>query len=437
MAQAHARQPERIANRVYGGRLGNGDEASGDGFRYRGRGLIQLTGRSNYRAFSRWINDDVIAQPDLVADRYAVYSAVYYWDVNALNEPADLDDVKKVTKKINGGYNGLADRIALLDKAKELLQAEAPPAALDTITHTVTATQLNMRSAPRVAASTWIGTLAQGAGVTKIEDASVAGWSKVRAVLSGRVCEGFVSSQYLQPAASAPEAPAIDFAIPPAHLKDNRPDITRVRDGGRAYPLGEANRPSRPGPHAGDRANQLLAIARYLDSENPAHERYWPKGGTTYCNIYAYDFCCLAGAYLPRVWWTASALLAIGRGEAVTPRYGETVGELNANALHDWFIEHGAAFGWRAAENLDVLQAAANSGEVGIIVAKRKDANRSGHITAVAPEHDAFHAARNAAGEVLRPVETQAGSTNYRFVVKSSAWWRGSQYQSFGFWRHA
>ena len=91
-ARRYARDPERIANRVYGGRLGNGNEASGDGFRFRGRGLIHLTGRANYHAFSAWLGCDVEAEPALVAERYAVQSAVYYWAAHDLNVSADNDE---------------------------------------------------------------------------------------------------------------------------------------------------------------------------------------------------------------------------------------------------------------------------------------------------------------------------------------------------------
>ena len=84
-AQAYARQPARIGSRVYGGRMGNGPEATGDGYRYRGRGLIQLTGKANYGSFSDWVGADVVANPDWVAERYAVQSAVYFWEKNDLN----------------------------------------------------------------------------------------------------------------------------------------------------------------------------------------------------------------------------------------------------------------------------------------------------------------------------------------------------------------
>ena len=121
-ADAYARNPERIANRVYANRMGNRSEASGDGWRFRGRGLIQLTGRSNYRAFAAWLDDErIVEDPDLVSSEYAVHSAVFFWDKNGLNRLADRDDVVAVTRRINGGDNGLAHRRELLNKANGLL----------------------------------------------------------------------------------------------------------------------------------------------------------------------------------------------------------------------------------------------------------------------------------------------------------------------------
>lgn len=441
-ARAYARKPQKIGSRVYANRMGNGDEVSGDGHRYRGRGLIQLTGRNNYRKFSQWVGEDVDAEPDLVAVEYPVHSAVYFWTENGINDLADADDVKRVTKRINGGYNGLAHRVELLDRAKALLGLEARLVALERVTHEVKATKLNLRSRPRVAASTRIGALAEGAPVQKLGDAEVPDWVRIRAVLSGRLVEGFVASGYLRavrriarPAVRL--APPIAFEIPEPHLRENRRSITRARDGGRAYPLGEAGRPRRTGRRPQTRARELVEVVRYLDSEKRRHERYWPRGRTTYCNVYAYDYCHLAGAYLPRVWWKETALREILAMRQVPVRYDGTVRELNANALHDWLEDYGPEYGWKRVVTPDVLQAAANNGEVCLVVAKHRDLNRSGHIAAVVPEGDRVQAVRNDAGEVLRPVESQAGSRNHRFVAKSRAWWAGASYQSFGFWRHA
>lgn len=441
-AQVYARKPKMIGSRVYAGRMGNGDEAGGDGYRYRGRGLIQLTGKTNYRKFSQWIGDDVIAQPDFVADKYAVHSAVYYWVSNNLNTLADIDDVKQVTQRVNGGFNGLDDRIALLDKTKELLAIAAEPLTLEEITHKVTATRLNLRRLPVVSPSTRIGTLTHGTEIMMIADSRVDGWVKVRTVQNGQVLEGFVASQYLakipqKPPVPPPPIPKDDFKIQPVHLSENRRDITRLRDGGRAYPIGEAGRPRRTGTTVDAKIRNILEIINYLDCENVHHQRCRPKGRTTYCNIYTYDYCYLARVYLPRVWWTERALHRIRDGQEVPVKYGDTIRELNANMLFDWFKDYGLIFGWKRVVNLDVLQAAANNGEVGIIVAQRKDLNRSGHITAVVPEHDDFQAARNPSGEVSRPVESQAGVQNHRFVTKAKTWWVEPRYESFGFWRHA
>lgn len=115
-ADKYARKPEMIANRVYASRMGNGDEASGDGFKFRGRGYIQLTGKDNYKAFSNFIGEDCVANPDLVSDKYPLVSASWFFDKNNLwticDKGAGDDVVTSVTKRVNGGVNGNADRIA-------------------------------------------------------------------------------------------------------------------------------------------------------------------------------------------------------------------------------------------------------------------------------------------------------------------------------------
>lgn len=115
LATSYARQPQKIAARVYANRMGNGDEASQDGWKYRGRGYIQLTGKENYTAFSHSVSDDILANPDLVASKYPLLSAAWFWNsrqLNALADGGEGDDVvTAITKKVNGGTNGLADRI--------------------------------------------------------------------------------------------------------------------------------------------------------------------------------------------------------------------------------------------------------------------------------------------------------------------------------------
>jgi len=122
LALMYARQPEKIANRVYANRMGNGEESSGDGWKYRGRGLIQLTGKDNYAAFSLKANNNALLEPDLVAEpELAALSAGWFWDTNDLNKWSDTGDVRAATRKINGGFNGLADREAKYNKLIILL----------------------------------------------------------------------------------------------------------------------------------------------------------------------------------------------------------------------------------------------------------------------------------------------------------------------------
>ena len=122
----YVRQPEKIANKVYANRMGNGPESSGDGFKYRGRGPIQLTGKDNYRAFAKDMFEDwenLFNNPDWVtADKdFALMSAIWFWNKNKLNVQADSGDIKLMTKKINGGYIGLEDRIKHYNEAIHLL----------------------------------------------------------------------------------------------------------------------------------------------------------------------------------------------------------------------------------------------------------------------------------------------------------------------------
>ena len=126
IATQYQKQPEKIANRIYSSRMGNGDEHSGDGYKYRGRGPIQLTGRSNYTQFAKDMFDDwqnVVENPDWVtADRdFALMSAIWFWNKNGLNVQADNGDIKLMTKKINGGYIGLDDRIKHYNECINLL----------------------------------------------------------------------------------------------------------------------------------------------------------------------------------------------------------------------------------------------------------------------------------------------------------------------------
>jgi putative chitinase len=117
----YAKKPEKIANRVYASRMGNGDEASGDGYRYCGRGLIQLTGKSNYQAFARDMEMNFAEATEwLSTEEGAAWSAAWFWDSRELNKWADQGDILTVTKKINGGTIGLEDRKSHYEAALEV-----------------------------------------------------------------------------------------------------------------------------------------------------------------------------------------------------------------------------------------------------------------------------------------------------------------------------
>jgi putative chitinase len=115
LEESYARNPEKIANRVYADRMGNGNEASGDGWKYRGRGALQLTGKANYEAFAKYLGKpEIVTNPDLVATTYAFESAMFFFDKNKLWDICDKgvskDTILALTKRINGGTHGLADR---------------------------------------------------------------------------------------------------------------------------------------------------------------------------------------------------------------------------------------------------------------------------------------------------------------------------------------
>jgi len=122
VAQQYAHNQEAIANRAYASRMGNGDEASGDGFRFCGRGLIQLTGKSNYQAFADSVQMDINDVPEYLATfEGAVQSACWFWENNNLNQWADQGDIVKITKIINGGTLGIEDRTARYNHALQIM----------------------------------------------------------------------------------------------------------------------------------------------------------------------------------------------------------------------------------------------------------------------------------------------------------------------------
>lgn len=296
-------------------------------------------------------------------------------------------------------------------------------------TYRVEATSLNLRSQPVVAPSAKIATLHHGQTVEKLEIVSDSVWWRVSSVINGLSVTGFVNSSYLS-TANTFTAPSSAKKIGPIHMSPKKL-IQRVSPDGRAFPLNEPEQPRRTSTNI-ERAAELRSIIDWLKVEESA--RYKPKSGETYCNIYVYDYCYLSNVYLPRVWWTSKAISKLQKSESVTPVYDQTILELNANSLYNWFSEYGSDFGWRRVVDLTELQNEANTGSVCIMSARRKELNRPGHICVVAPETTEHNAVRKN-GVVTCPLQSNAGASNFRYG--GTVWWTSEKFSGFSFWVHA
>lgn len=126
LAESYAKQPEKIASRVYGDRMGNGNESSKDGYTFRGRGYVQLTGKANYTKFTQYIGEDCVSNPDLVATKYPLASAAFFFDSNKLwnicDKGSDDATVTALTRRVNGGTHGLDDRLEKFKKYYNLIK---------------------------------------------------------------------------------------------------------------------------------------------------------------------------------------------------------------------------------------------------------------------------------------------------------------------------
>ena len=312
----------------------------------------------------------------------------------------------------------------------------------------VTEGMLRLRSEPRISdppQANVIGHLPDGHPVRMLDAPSGKRFVAVETSLNGALLQGFVAQKFLEPGGDDADpipvrAPA---TAPPAtgivavHAPTRPGVIARRKANATALSLNEANQPARSGATAGELRASLAAIIAWLDVENPAHARYQPRDGLTFCNIYAHDFCHLAGVYLPRVWWTARALVDLAKGRKVEPRLGATIGEMVANELFAWLRDFGLEFGWRQTGTLTKLQTEVNQGAIGVIVARRKEARRPGHIAIVVPETDADSAKRDSGGDVIAPLQSQAGASNFRRGTGKKDWWRGEEFAEFAFWLHA
>lgn len=369
--------------------------------------------------------------------------------------------------KSDGLYYGEAirDHLALVRKASA--PAIAPAASIETppgpvllpeaatskalgpwLRVDVTQKPLRLRSAPAISSppeANVKATIPDGQPVRAVTGTPVNGFMEIEVVLGGQLFRGFASTTFLVPepsetVAGATLVPDLEPALaglPEAHLIEVPNLITRRTDVATARSLNEKGLPGRGGVGPAQLRKELAGIIDYLDTERQVHKRYWPRDGLTFCNIYAHDYCRLANAYLPRVWWTSKALVQIASGRAVEPRLGASVREQRANDLFHWLQDFGTGFGWRRALTLDELQAHANLGGIAIIVARRRDDGRSGHIVAVVPETETQTAKRDTAGRVELPLQSQAGVANFRYGRSTRDWWKHERFAEAAFWIHA
>jgi hypothetical protein len=307
----------------------------------------------------------------------------------------------------------------------------------------VTAAQLNLRRAPTTTSVPALAQLQEGQ-LVRVLGRAVEPWVRVRLTLGGSDAIGYVSGKFLAPVAGRAAA-ATGTVVPPTlktpnavHYHENDPLSRRASTAKRAQPLGESPRPARsPTATPTERVTQLGQIVQWLAVDTSV--RYKPEPPLTYCNIYAADYGYLAGAYLPRTWWTETALMQIAAGAAPPVTYGSTIREMRADDLYAWLVQFGPNFGWRRVFDASALQETADRGGVGVICADRDAEGRAGHISVVVPQTPTELAVHDADGHVVVPLQSQAGAVNFRYSSANPApraWWEDAIYRAWGFFVH-
>lgn len=295
----------------------------------------------------------------------------------------------------------------------------------------VTASSLNIRKGPDMNQPV-IGSLKNGT-IIEITDQKIADWWKT--VVPGTKTVGYVFSHYLKAVEEPPKPVAVlnPHNVKPVHYPVSKYSLLSSVNA-RHTPLNETKMPFR-NPASAKRNEEVHKVIAFLNVEQSA--RYQPGNGSTYCNIYAYDFCFHTNVYLPRVWWTSKTLIEFSKTPGYDPKpvYAENVLELNANALYDWLNEWGDDFGWIRTFDINELQQKVNEGRVGVVCARHVDPKRSGHITCVVPEGNGQTAKRT--GDVVTaPLQSQAGSQNKKYFADT--WWirLGANFSASGLWYH-
>jgi len=267
--------------------------------------------------------------------------------------------------------------------------------------------------------------------LVEVTDTADSTWYKVR-TLRPTVSEGYSSSQYLIKATDDTDN-MISSVTTPIHLKKGS-RAERANRLSYASPLSENGLPIMNNSSVESKIQSMQAIVSYLKVDSSL--RYLKTKTATYCNIYAYDYCYLTQAFLPRVWWNDSALKELLAGHSIALG-SNRVHEVRANDIFRWLTEWGDDFGWKRVYDLDELQQQVNLGKAGIISGRHVNANQSGHISCVIPESAAYTAKR-INGKVLCPLGSQAGSNNFQLnntkAFQEYTWWISKRFADTGFW---
>jgi hypothetical protein len=287
-----------------------------------------------------------------------------------------------------------------------------------------------LRREPIVDEASKIALLPHGQLITKLGETNNPNWWQVSTTFHGAELQGVCNHTLMVPD-SLFQAPLPTNGVTAVHLENSGP-VKRNKKGLEAFRLNELPHPSRnPNGTPEQKAADIGEVIAWLAVSQSL--RYQRTETETFCNIYAYDYSCLTGVYVPRVWWTPPAIQKLISGQAVQPKYGVTVDEITANQLAGWFRDYSSIFGWRRTADLTELQNAANAGAVCIINARRVVGH--GHICAVVPETNAHHAEWDSAHQhVVRPLTSQAGGHNFEY--KPFLWWSDGTYRDIGFWIH-
>jgi hypothetical protein len=307
---------------------------------------------------------------------------------------------------------------------------------------------LRLRSEPKISTPTnknVIAHLPDGHPTRAVTGEAVKGFLEIETSLFGAHLRGFASAEHLVPTEETIPIPiGIPAESPPTSgiiavfMPRKQGTVTKRTAIAGAHSLNEDGQPSRTGTTPAELVDELAKIIHFLAVDETTHKRYQPRDGLTFCNIYTHDYCHLAGVYLPRVWWTEGAIRDLSQGKTVQPLIGNTIREMRANDLFRWLRDFGPSFGWRQTGTLSKLQEAANQGALGLIVARRKEDGKSGHIVMVVPEIDGKTAKRDkTTGEVINPLQSQAGAVNFRVKTGKLDWWKGDQFAESAFWIHS